>query len=216
MRCYQAHEEIDGVLVSGATPSEPLRQHLQSCLSCQKFWQDQAYETCLPEVLNVKVPPNLKANVMAAVAASQTNETQKSYKWPASLAVAVSLFLMILLGPFKGNQLDSNIQVVEVRVGQIEQVQLLVASAQDYQGANISVSMSAGMSLDVAGQVNEFNWKAPLHKGDNLLALPIYLMSENGGVVKVEFSSEEGTKQVELNVRAKPLVKDGTPLNRSI
>lgn len=204
MKCYQAHDEIGGVLANEGSPSEPLRQHLKSCESCQKFWQDQAYDIYVPEVLNVKAPPHLKGNIMAAVAASHEGATPQKYKWSTVMAVAASLLLMILLGRFQSPQLDTNIQVVEVSVGQIEQVQLLVASAQDYQGANISVSMSPGMSLDVAGQVSEFNWQAPLHKGDNLLALPIYLMHEEGGVVKVEFSSEQGTKQVQLNVKAKP------------
>ena len=202
MNCRHAHQEIEHILAQDVRPTTELRQHLVSCQTCRTQWQEQALQQWLPEILETQVPMDLQANILAAVASSKADKAP-SYKWPGAMMLAASLFVMILLGPFKGFQSEPAIQVVQVSVGQVEQVQLVVAAAQDYQGANISVSMSPGMSLDTAGKVSQFNWQTSLRKGDNLLALPIYLMHEDGGMVKVEFSSEQGTKQIQLKVQAK-------------
>jgi hypothetical protein len=113
---------------------------------------------------------------------------------------------VILMGPFAHNESGPQIQMVEVSVGQLEQVQLLVASAQDYDAANITVSLSKGMSLDAAGKVSKFTLQSALRKGKNMLALPILLMHEDGGVIQVEFSAGQGSKKMQLNVKAKPTV----------
>ncbi len=206
MNCHHVHEQIRHILAQDAKPSAQLQQHMQSCAQCREYWQEQALEQWLPEILKVPVPEHLHTSILAGVAKAQPAATS-GYKWPAAMAMAASLFVLILLGPFTGFKSGPNVQVVEVSVGQVEQVQLLVASAQDYLGANITVSMSAGMSLDAAGQVSEFSMQTSLRKGKNMLALPIYLVHEDGGIIQVEISSGEGTKQMQLNVKAKPLAK---------
>jgi len=202
MNCHHVHEEIRQLLALDAKPSAQLREHMQSCAQCRVHWQEQALEQWLPEVLVAPVPAQLQSRILAGVAASQP-ATRSGYKWPAAMAVAASLFLMILLGPLANYQSGPQVQLVEVTIGQLDQVQLLVASAQDYDGANMTVSMSEGMTLDAAGRVSEFSMQTSLRAGKNMLALPVYLLHEEGGRIEVQFSLGDGTKKIQLDVKAK-------------
>jgi len=202
MNCHHVHEEIRQILAEHAKPSAPLKEHMGGCAQCREHWQQQALEQWLPEVLVAPVPAQLQNRILAGVAASQP-ASRAGHKWPAVMAVAACLLVMILLGPLANYQSSTQVQLVEVSVGQLDQVQLLVASAQDYTGANMTVTMTEGMTLDAAGRVSEFSMKTSLRAGKNMLALPVYLLHEEGGRIEVQFSLGDGTKKIQLDVKAK-------------
>ncbi len=45
--------------------------------------------------------------------------------------------------------------------------------------------------------------KTSLRAGKNMLALPVYLLHEEGGRIEVQFSLGDGTKKIQLDVKAK-------------
>jgi len=196
-----------------------LHAHVQSCPNCYNAWKESvlteklqvmaqapAMSEGFAERLQQKVAE--KAQQQAAEKAKPKKTARVSQPWFAYSGIAaaflmVGLFLQPMLGMDKGNAPFSNQKTkVSVLPNQFETVNVMLNSAQQYDQAELSISVSGAVRFDPNDSIQTVSWQTGLKQGKNILPIPVYLLNEQGGKLTIKMKTATGFKQVEIDVDA--------------
>lgn len=196
-----------------------LHAHVQSCPNCYNAWKESvlteklqvmaqvpAMSEGFAERLQQKVAE--KAQQQAAEKAKPKKTARANQPWFAYSGIAaaflmVGLFLQPMLATDKVNAPFSN-QMTKVSVlpNQFETVNVMLNSAQQYDQAELSISVSGAVRFDPNDSIQTVSWQTGLKQGKNILPIPVYLLNEQGGKLTIKMKTATGFKQVEIDVDA--------------
>lgn len=188
--------------------------HLSACETCRHCYEDAHLKLAFEQMARVPENPGLHARVRANMQNHRKPPKpvwfkQVTHSGLAYAAVAASfLMLGILLQPLVSSPTPSpQMAWVSVSVGKLETVEVMLNSEFAYQDTELSVAMHGAISLDAQGSIQRVAWQSNLHKGKNILPLPVYLASPAGGEIHVQMKTADGRKDFIFKVNAKAAVQ---------
>jgi hypothetical protein len=122
--------------------------------------------------------------------------------WVGTLGVAtaVALVLLILrsLAPGAPGEQDITLALNEVR-----DIDVLVESERDLEGATIRIAVTGGAALDGFDNEHEIDWQANLKQGSNLLSLPVIARRAGSGQLVAVIEHDGRTRRMTVNLTVK-------------
>lgn len=106
---------------------------------------------------------------------------------------------------------EKNIPEFSIALNEQREIKLAFYSAEDLQGATITLQMPENVALVGYEGQRELAWETNLAKGDNTLRLPVLATGIAGGqlVARIEYMGKVKTLKVNLAIGA-PELSDGT------
>jgi|TARA_B110000503_G_scaffold124103_1_gene190333 hypothetical protein len=213
MQCSQAQDKLKSVLQSDAISSEEqeLQRHLQHCELCQQYCSDQILHKKLSS-LNAPEPRAGFADRSIARAIEQHNSSTTPLL-PANIWVmAAVLVLGVMLGVFFTNNFSLDgvspaAQPIALMVNQVKPVNIVIDSDTYSQTSTITLLLADNIAIEGYPDTNELSWKTELHKGKNLLILPLILKNRSPGYMEISYTSGDRTHRVRVQVSAKQLTQ---------
>jgi hypothetical protein len=113
-------------------------------------------------------------------------------------AVAAALAVFILVRPLQGT--DGSAPAISLALHEARNVDVLVDSERDLQGATIRIALTGGVTVDGFENEREIQWQTNLQRGSNLLSLP--LVGHTRGKAQLVAVIEHGgkTQRVTINL----------------
>ena len=213
MQCSQAQDKLKSVLQSDAISSEEqeLQRHLQHCELCQQYCSDQILHKKLSS-LNAPEPRAGFADRSIARAIEQ-HISSTTPLLPANIWVmAAVLVLGVMLGVFFTNNFSLDgvspaAQPIALMVNQVKPVNIVIDSDTYSQTSTITLLLADNIAIEGYPDTNELSWKTELHKGKNLLILPLILKNRSPGYMEISYTSGDRTHRVRVQVSAKQLTQ---------
>lgn len=214
MNCWETRLRLDDYLDArlDAAAAQAVEAHLARCDDCGAHLR---VERLLRERLReLPAPPPRKAFSQRMLAATRAARRAAEPRPRRLLPLAAAAALLVLLAGAALLALRPGgpgpEQVVTVRGGAVQRLQLVFNSPDALSGVTLHVGLPEGVELAQYPGVRELTWQADLKPGPNLLALPVIVRGGGGTVLaSVSFGAER--KQFSVQVQAGP--RDGAALD---
>ena len=111
-------------------------------------------------------------------------------------AAATLLSLAVLRAPS-----SSVSQPIALALNEVRNIEVVIDSERELSNATIRVALLGGLELEGFDEERQLDWTADLHRGPNLLTLPVLARSSGSGVLiaMIEHGGEQ--RSVTVNVR---------------
>lgn len=126
-----------------------------------------------------------------------------------TLAAGIALAL-VLAWPLVQAPGPAAVPTVTAALGQVESVDLELASATRLEGAEIRLVLDGAIELEGYEGYRELSWITDLDAGTNRLSLPVVVRDLSGGRLSVVVSTGDGQRSFLVDVRA----AGGPPVGR--
>lgn len=189
--------------------------HLDHCPQCQEAMRQE--DELLSGLRSLPVPqpsPDFVTRSFATARAKHRKQRikQQSPYWGGALAACLALLLMIA-GPFNHSMPEglSVRQEINLKIDEQRLVQVVVHVPREMLLADVVIELPS--QVEVAGfpGLRELRWNTTLHKGKNLLTLP--LIARAGGSVQLitHISHESKSKMLSfvMNISHDELSENG-------
>lgn len=184
-----------------------LDAHLAACPACYKVWQLKRLVTGLLQVSPAPpVPDDLGARLLPRIfrLAAQRHRRRIAY----ATAMAAVLVLGLVLGFVLNRQLQPAPDYA-VRSGRLilrserpTTVQVAFNSAATLDQVQFTIDLPAGMHISGQPGRRHLSWVGTLHKGRNLLELPVVAHAGTAGVMTAKLRRGEARREFTLSVVA--------------
>lgn len=209
MNCTDINQHIDGFLDQelSVLQTQAFEQHVSHCGECT---EKVDAERQLRSVLHgIPVPPpsaDFRKRVFARVREEYPSEPQHHYALPfatgfASVAV-FGLTLWLMGGMQATSPVNEPAQVITVAMNGPQSVRLIFDAETDIQQAELSVDLPENVSLAGYPGRNRLSWQTSLHKGQNVLELPVQATNEGRGELHTQLSYHNKVKTYHFVVDA--------------
>lgn len=92
---------------------------------------------------------------------------------------------------------------IRLAVNEVRQIEVLIDAERDLPDANIRVAAAGGIELEGFDNQQQVNWHATLHRGRNLLSLPVVARDAGDGVLLAVIEHAGKRRSVTVNVRVR-------------
>lgn len=190
MNCTDINQHLDSFLDQelSSLQAQAFEQHVSRCSECADKVDAERH---LRSVLQgMPVPPpsdDFQKRVFARVREEYPREAQHHFAMPlatgfASVAV-FGLTLWVIGGMQSSDPVPEQAQVVTVAMNQSQSVRLMFDAESDIQQAELSVDLPENVQLVGYPGRNQLTWQTRLHKGQNVLELPVQATRDRKSVV---------------------------------
>jgi hypothetical protein len=149
---------------------------------------------------------DFKKRVFARVRHDYRHEYQSHYPMQFAAGVAsVAVFglsLWLLSGIQTSNPIDEKAPVITMSMNQSQPVRLMFDAETDIQQAELSVELPDNVRLAGYPGRKKLSWQTRLHKGQNVLELPVEATSEGRGGLRTQLSYNNKIKTFQFVVQA--------------
>jgi hypothetical protein len=90
---------------------------------------------------------------------------------------------------------------IHLAMNEIRHIEVLIDSERDLPDTNIRVSAVGGIALEGFENQQQIDWRAHLHRGSNLLSLPVVAHTSGDGVLLAVVEHAGKRRSVTVNVR---------------
>jgi len=90
---------------------------------------------------------------------------------------------------------------IHLAMNEIRHIEVLIDSERDLPDTNIRVSAVGGIALEGFENQQQIDWRAHLHRGSNLLSLPVVARTSGDGVLLAVVEHAGKRRSVTVNVR---------------
>lgn len=216
MNCSEVQQRLNTAQASDKLAEDKaMLNHLQGCESCK----DYAEELRLTRLLaTMPVPPASEGFADRALAqawetAHGKEQRKQPNRMPAWAGLAASALLAAVLvtqwvsptstnGPANTGNAGFEQTLVQVAPNTTRPVQVRMVSKEALPNATITVRLSGDVQLDGYPGQQSLTWQAPIEVGNNQMALPVRLNSNNSGTIVIEVSAGGAKKQMQLSVQS--------------
>lgn len=186
---------LDGLL--SARHAGTVQDHLASCGNCREIF---GRERKLRHVLRdfpVPVPSEKIVDRILTEAVNRGRQTERRRMTAfAGGAIAASLvFWAIIFTPF-GNTLDPAIHILKMTLHETKNVKLVMDSPQELIDAVFTIRLPVDIELQGHSGRRVITWKARVHKGKNVLILPVVARGYKGGELIAEITHNKKKKRL--------------------
>jgi hypothetical protein len=175
MNCNQVQTQLDEYLDRNlsAIQQNALQQHLERCSHCRrKFDHARNLQLVLLDLPVPKPTPGFSSRAFRFLHPRGSRNSHWIAAAGGALAATLALWLVFATGVY---QPSPSIEVVQLRVepNQVQTVNLVFQSTTDIDQATLRIELPGNLQLAGAPQRRVIEWKTPLKKGSNRLALPV-------------------------------------------
>lgn len=186
MNCADIDKDIDGFFDNQLSPLriQAFEQHVSRCADCDTKLEHERELRSLLSSLPVPQPSTgFKARLFSEVRSHYPEERQHhtGFRLASGLAsIAVfSLSLWFFYGAQEVDPRNQYPQIVTVATNTEQPVRLMFDANEEIDQAQLSVDLPDNVRLAGYPGRNHLTWNTSLHKGQNVLALPV-VASESG------------------------------------
>lgn len=202
MSCQQVKvfvsDLVDGYL--SADQEAQLRDHLDGCGHCRAVLaEEEDLRRRLEALPKVDADPGFLDAALARA-------TRRRGQWaPYAMAAAIALATLGTLITAVTGHLDSKPLDVPVALNSVSTVNLVFNAPRDLEDVGFTVVLPADVELLGHPGERRVVWRAPLHAGANLLALPVIARRATAGTLTtyLEYHDQERAYEVWLRVEDK-------------
>jgi hypothetical protein len=115
------------------------------------------------------------------------------------VAAALTIFMLRT-----GTLPSAQDHIVSLALNETREIDVVIDSERDLEGATIRVAVSGGIALDGFENQREIDWQTDLERGTNLLSLPVVALGTGDGrlVAIIEHEGKRRTVAIDLTVTA--------------
>ncbi|MCP4078338.1 MAG: zf-HC2 domain-containing protein [Gammaproteobacteria bacterium] len=179
------------------------QQHFESCRDCATKLENA--ESLLMGLKSLTVPEPSKGfeyRVLTEVRRQHKKSPRHGYRLSFasgfSTAVIASLAIWFVSTIYEPVRQVEQLPVVSVLLNQAQTVRLMFDSHKDIQQVKLSIVLPENMQLDGYPGRNTLAWQTSLHKGQNVLALPVVALAHGQGELLARLSYGEQEKVFRL------------------
>ena len=216
MNCTDIDSHIDGFLDRALSKLETraFEQHVSGCAECSS--RVDAEKMLRSKLHSLPVPPpspDFRNRVLARVRHEYANESQNHYGMTfaagfASIAVfALALWFMAGIQP--ADPVTDNLQVIPVAINQSQSVRLIFHADSEIRQAELSIHLPDNVRLVGYPGRDRLTWQTSLHKGQNILTLPVMTSTEGRGELHTRLTYNNRVKTHHFIVDAKDTNSSG-------
>jgi len=175
MNCNQVQAQLDEYLDRNlsAIQQNALQQHLDRCSHCRrKFDHAQNLQLILLDLPAPKPTPDFSRRVFRFLHLQGSRSSHWIAAAGGALAATLALWRVFTAGVY---QPPTSVEAVQLRVepNRVQTVNLVFQSTTDVDQATLRIELPDNLQLAGAPQRRVIEWKTPLKKGSNRLALPV-------------------------------------------
>ncbi len=212
MHCADLLKQIDDQLDNQLSEAESaeMSSHLDHCADCR---QAVAEEKALRDILRDLPIPDASAGFAAralrraaAVNASHHPVRNRAFVGGFAAALVAGIVLWFVTGLYgpTGEFGTSQPQLAELSIGLYEtrRVQLSFNAPEDMERVRVSLILPEHVELEGYPGRKQIAWFTNLHKGDNVLTLPLNALRSEKGIFTAKIGTGESAKKIQfyLNV----------------
>jgi len=212
MNCTQCQTVIDKDLQL-ALQDVDINMHLQECESCKDAWKEKLLKDQFKSMSDIPAMSDDFSQVLEVRIQKRADEIEgqqnaQNQPWFTYAGIAAAFMLVgILLQPLAGITPDYSPfaaprTMVSITPNQLETVQIMLNSAQDYQDAELAITVTGAVRFDPDNSVQTVSWQTSLKQGKNVLPVPVYLANNKGGQIVIKMKTQTGFKQTYIDVAA--------------
>ncbi len=205
MNCEEVRNQIDSWApdTGEAGFCAEFHDHLSRCTLCDEYLKDRLLPLLVRSVSSVQIPPDIEDRIIASVRPSTTDSSRRAGRWAVSLAasvlVAVALLWMhVSLLPGAAPQ---PLSTVSISVNEVKDVQVMFSTQSALEDARVRIGLPDNVTIEGYPGVRKLTWLADLKSGNNMITLPLHLMSPKDGVIEVMIEHEGATKTLLIYVK---------------
>jgi anti-sigma factor RsiW len=196
--------------------SAAFQLHLNGCAECREIFHKE--EEIIIALRTLPVPPPSKDFVTRSIAMARATHRKQRMKqttpyWGGALAACLALLLLIYGPVHQVTPLDpsGSQQAINLKLDEQRLVQVIVNVPRDMLQADVVIELPP--QVEVAGYpgLREIRWNTNLHKGKNLLRLPLIAKAEGSAELVTHVTHENKSKILSLvmNISQDGLSKSG-------
>ena len=212
MQCseFQKHidDRLDDQLDGGMRAA--MDAHLADCASCRScVREEQTMREMLSDIPVPESTPGFAARALrqAAVAHSVAKAPRQKMMFASGFAAVLMVgvvlwFVTGIYGPQGEQGLTPLAQLAEVtiRLQEIRRVKLAFNAPADMERVRVSLELPEHVELEGYPGRKQIAWYTKLHKGDNVLNLPLSGLKTNEGRFIARIGSGEAFKEIHINL----------------
>lgn len=208
---------VDEPTESWSDNRETIDLHLQSCDSCQRYYQQcNELNASLQAIPRPKASIELKQRVLSDRAARQQHSNTSQIQPPQNkfyLGMAASVCLLIITAlltniPTKEQLVQTPVATaspipqssISALMGKPSQINFLVNSTQIINNVTFSVSVPPQMALYGYAGRQTLSWNGMLKQGKNLLTIPVVALTERPGILIMKITHMDSIKEFRVTV----------------
>ncbi len=217
MNCEQTLIHIDNFFAETLSDEEKALtlNHLANCSSCAHEFRQE--EELLKACRNLPVPPPSEDFVKRTLAKARIrhHKQQTRQLTPlAGLAIAACLALLLMVtAPFdkQSSPIAPQQQAINIKINEHRTIQVVVNVPRDIMQADVFIELPPQVELAGFPGHREIRWSTDLHKGRNLLNLPLVAKSTGNAKLVTHINHENKSKILSLvmNVSNDELTRRG-------
>lgn len=194
-----------------------LRTHLKQCGECREFViEDLRVIKALRSLPVLPASQGFADRALMSAWRSRNPAAVKSRQrfapWVAAAASVVLAVCLVLLAPWRDQSVAPlpELQVVAVAPDTVRLVDVMMVSGQALPNATITVHLDDNVALQHYTNTKTLSWQTPIKSGSNKLTLPVQLLNENSGNIRIEIQAGDARKEMRLLVQpqqSKPVKK---------
>jgi hypothetical protein len=205
-------EYRDGLL--GKTEQQEFRAHLAQCADCRgRLARLQGF---IDSMQRMPVTPPHPGFLEQALREAQELHQSNPVRLPAVMKHRVSMWLATGVGGALAasvlvwviaalpKPVPSGVPAVEFGLNQTRSIQLAFDTPEAFHGVTLTVVVPANFQIAKHPGQHQLSWRTDLHKGANVLTLPVVAVQTGNGELVARLSNSKQSKsfRVPLSVRA--------------
>ena len=208
MECRDITLQLDDLLDGrlDALQRKSVQEHLGRCPDCLSLHEHAvAVRAALRELSPPAPPPHFVDQVLSR-ATRTVGSANPRWRPVLGMALAASLVLGVALGVFFATQ--PSVHAVSLTLDRPETVRLMFTSAKPLKAATLSLALPENVELVGYGGRRELSWETDLHKGGNLMQLPLILRGATKDDLVANLSHGGSSKTFRLKIEVDNTGKD--------
>jgi len=211
MQCTELHKHIDDRLDNQLSEVEcaAMDHHLEHCADCRGMFAD---EKALREDLRGMPVPDISAGfaaralrrAAAANVASHHPGHNRAFAGGFAAALVAGIVLWFVSGVYgpNGELATSQPQLAELSISlhETRRVKLSFNAPEDIEKVRVALFLPAHVELEGYPGRKQIAWYTRLHKGDNVLTLPLSALHSEKGMFTAKIGTGKDAKKIQFHL----------------
>lgn len=208
MKCNDINNRLDDHLDKALNEQEQwaLDKHIATCTSCaDQVERAESLQDRL-KLLPVEAPSadfyhRVFAEVRRHHVEKPVNHSRFNFASGFATAAIAGLAIWLVSSLYLPESAVPRPQMISVAMNQIQTVSLVFDAPSDVQQVELSIGLPHNMELEGYPGYRELSWQTSLHKGQNVLALPLLAIQPGQGHLLAQLRYSDKVKTFSVAVK---------------
>jgi len=202
MECREARDRLQKLLEPGLSLGDDaaLSEHLETCRSCQEFYEDQMIGDQLRRLEMPEPRPDF-ADEAIRRARVRGYWTRRRITVPLAAAAIILIAATVVLVGQQWRITGVTDTEIVMTTDLEKTVRVLIEAAAERQNATLTIDLAENLEIKGYPNRRQLVWQADLKQGRNLLALPVVLREPGDGYINIGYRYGDRSQVVRITVR---------------